>query len=397
MQVDNSVGNVNSAPALRPEAASQKLPRRDYVILPLLSIFTIIFMLAAAEITARIIWPVNLVDTCLVWDPVTGPYHKPNCETRMKAAETPWVSERFNNCGYRDSAPCGPKPPGTVRVALMGSSMAEGYLVPYAQTFAAQAPEQLSRICHRRVEFENMGIEGFTPLYAYRRLSEALALQPDLVMLTITPLDVERDPGAKVIANRKGKQPVAAPPVAVKVDIGHRIKDLLSGQSRIVVIAQHFLYKNEQTYAKLFLLQGEHAAFLRTPFTPAWERRFADLDLMLGEMAGTLHQHNIPFVLTATPHEAAAALMTEGALPTGVDPYAFDRRLAQIAAKHGIIYIDLFPEFRHPPTPDAFFYPENGHMTALGQAAITSAVVHRFLDGRFPMFSACRAHPQKAD
>src|SRR5712671_1663718 len=129
------------------EGSLDKLPRRDRLILPLLVVLTIGFMFLLSEAATRLIWPEGGVDSCRVRDPITDWRNKPNCTFAMKAAETPWVEYRFNECGYRNSVPCGTKPRGTVRVALLGASLSEGYLIPESQTFAARAADQLGRIC----------------------------------------------------------------------------------------------------------------------------------------------------------------------------------------------------------------------------------------------------------
>jgi hypothetical protein len=85
-------------------------------------------------------------------DYMTGFREKPNCTALLKSPESPRVAHTFNNCGYRTVEPCGPKPPGVIRIALLGSSIAEGYLVPYPDTFAVQAAGVLTSHDHRQVE-----------------------------------------------------------------------------------------------------------------------------------------------------------------------------------------------------------------------------------------------------
>ncbi|MBV9302375.1 MAG: SGNH/GDSL hydrolase family protein [Acidobacteriaceae bacterium] len=384
----NSLDSTSSVIAKPSELSSHRLPRRDFVILPLLSLATVAVMFGATEVVTRMIWVEGGHDTCRADDPVTGPRHKPNCVARMKAPESPWVVEKFNDCGYRTPTPCGVKPPGTIRVALMGSSTAEGYMIPYPDTFAARATDVLSRACHRNVEFQNMAIAGSTPLHAYRRLDEALAMHPDIVMLVLTAFDIEHPIDPEVLASRKTRQPLPAPP-PIKLGIGHRMKDALS-QSRTVFVAQHFLYEDEQTYAKLFLLDREHAAFLRSPLTPAWEKRLADLDLLLGEMAERLHALHIPFVVVGIPHRVTAALLTSRDLPAGVNPHAFERRLAEISEKHGIGYVEVSRSFSRLSTSNGLFYSENSHPNSKGEGIIADAIVEQITDSGIPAFSGCK-------
>src|SRR5207248_9371256 len=83
---------------------------------------------------------------------------RPNCSMREKNAEGEWVEYRFNECGYRSAASCRTKPAGTIRIALMGSSVSEGLFVHYEEMFATTAGEALSRIAGRPVEFQNLGV-----------------------------------------------------------------------------------------------------------------------------------------------------------------------------------------------------------------------------------------------
>lgn len=168
--------------------SSDRLQRRDYIVLPLLSLLTLVVMFAGAEVVTRIFWPEGGTDVCAVYDPMTGFREKPNCTALLKSPETPWVAHTFNNCGYRTVEPCGLKPPGTIRIAPLGSSIAEGYLVPYPDTFAVQAASLLTRLCHRPVEVQNLAAAGSEPIYVYHRMDEALALQPDAIIFAINPL-----------------------------------------------------------------------------------------------------------------------------------------------------------------------------------------------------------------
>ncbi|HEX4809439.1 MAG TPA: hypothetical protein VH325_10940, partial [Bryobacteraceae bacterium] len=109
-----------------------RLPARDYILLPLLSLCTVVLMLGASELAARLIWPVRDFDSCLVYNPSVGGRFKPNCTSITKNAESGWVVNKYNECGYRSAAPCDVKPAGAVRVVVVGSSFTQGDFVPYS-------------------------------------------------------------------------------------------------------------------------------------------------------------------------------------------------------------------------------------------------------------------------
>jgi len=370
-----------------------KLPRRDWLIIPLLVLLTVGFMFLISEAATRLIWREGGVDTCRVRDPIIGWRNKPNCAFAMKAPEGPWVHYKFNNCGYRNSAPCGPKQPGSVRIALLGSSTDEGYLIPYEQTFAVQASEGLGSLCKRPVEVQNMGTVGCTPIYSYRRIDEALALKPDAIVLAIAPFDVQQDIDPQLLAMRKSRVLPGTEIDGMGQLPAYRPQKRLP-ESRTILIAKHFFYQDSQTYVKLYLLQGDPAGFLREPLTAAWEKRFSNLDLLLGEMADKIHAAGVPFVLAGLPEHAQVALLGLGNLPPGVQPRAFDARLAQIASKHGIIYIDLLDDFARVPHPEKLFYPADGHLAPAGHVIVGRALMRRVRDG-IPALSACVASEPK--
>lgn len=369
------------------------LARRDYVLLPLLSLFTVLAMFAAAECATRLIWREGGRDVCSSYDPLTGYREKPNCTAVMKIPESGWVAHTFNNCGYRTAAACGPKPAGTIRVALLGSSIAEGYMVPYADTFAAQASDLLSRYCHRRVEFQNLAAEGSEPIYAYHRLNEALGLQPNAVLFAINPYDVEQHIDRKLLASRNSGRPmkrVSSAP-AVKENAVQKIEDLLH-QSRTMIVAQHFMLQDRDLSLRLYAAAGgDHTAFLDVPFPEAWQKRFADIDVLLGDMAAKTRVAGVPLVLLGIPERAEAAMLNAPDLPAGVDPNAFDRKLSQMAAQHGIVYLDVFDDFKRADHVEQLFYPVDGHLGPEGHVLVGRAIARAFVQAGIPAFSSCRA------
>lgn len=370
-----------------PARTPRTLPRRDWLLLPLISLLTIVSMFCVSEAATRLVWNRGGSDPCRLAD-ATRIGNTPNCTARLKRPESPWVDYSYNDCGYRTEEPCYHKHPGSWRIALLGSSLAEGYMVPYAQTFAAQAGAGLSKVSRRSVEVQDMAAPECWPDCAARRVGEALSVRPDAVMLAISPFDVAQD---TVYHPPTGEPPRRPGPDTAKPPLIQRSIQFLSG-SRTVLVAKHFLYQNTQTYVRLYLLQGDTADFLRQPFTPAWEKRFSNLDLQLGEMAAKTHAAGVPLLLIVAPEHAQTILLGMPNLPPGVDPYAFERRIARIAAKHGIVFVDVFKEFAAAaPQVNSLFYPADGHWTAAGHFVISQAIVRSCLDGGLPFLPGCSA------
>jgi len=363
------------------------LPRRDWLLLPLISLLTIISMFCISEAATRLVWSKGRIDPCRLHDPARVG-NAANCTAQLKQPEGPWVDYAYNDCGYRSEEPCRHKRPGNWRIALLGSSLAEGYMIPYAQTFAAQAGAGLGKVSMRTVEVQVMAAPECWPDCSTRRVDEALSLKPDAVMLAISPFDVAQDTVYRPEAD--GPRRRLAPGTPKKSLIQRNIQSL--ADSRTLLVAKHFLYQNTRTYARLYLLQGDTADFLRQPFTPAWEKRFSNLDLQLGEMAAKTHAAGVPLILIVAPEHAQTILLGMPNLPPGVDPYAFERRIAHIAAKHGIIFVDVFREFAAAsPQVNSLFYPADGHWTPLGHSLISQAIVRSCLDGGLPFLPGCSA------
>ncbi len=136
------------------------LPRRDFVLLPLIFVMTIVALLVGGETAARLIYvQADDVDLCL-YNTTSGPRHRPFCSSRDKVWDGPWVTQLYNACGYRTAEPCAPRPPGALRVVVLGSSIAQGSKVDYAESFAARSSAALSNQCGASVDFQNLASSG---------------------------------------------------------------------------------------------------------------------------------------------------------------------------------------------------------------------------------------------
>jgi hypothetical protein len=372
-------------------SGDQRLPRRDFVILPLLCLLTVCIMLGAAEVIADRFFDESGAETCSVLDPLHGYRIRPNCSSWRKAAEGPRVENTYNDCGYRSRESCAPPPPGTVRVATLGASTAQGMKVAQDEILTARLGRLLSAACHRPVEFQNMGVPGYKPLDQYLRVDEALAMAPDIVMLVIVPFDLEGNEDPNRIANRDHPELLVRPQVAAAErthPLFQQINDALSG-SRAVVAAEHFLYQDRATYVRLFLKYGDKADYLRLPLSTAWERRLRDLEILLGGMADKIHAAGKPFVVVLGPQLIQVALLNPADRPNGVDPFAIGRRFKEIADRHGILFVNALDYFRTAARPESLFYAVDGHMTGDGYAVVAKGLAHDLPTSGLKPFARC--------
>ncbi len=373
-----------------------RLSKRDLVLLPLLSLLTVLVLFGMSEVLTRLLWPAEYSHACIVSDPLEGYRFKPNCSVRGKIAEGPWITYHYNECGYRSESSCGAKPPGTIRIAILGSSMSQALHVSYDDAFFSRAAVSLGRLCARRIDVQNLGVPGSSPAYADRHVQEALALNPDVVLYLVVPYDLNQQVLPKGLSEPAGLA-LAASSTAIQPAESplNRLEHLVI-QSRTLLVAQHFVFQNTETYIRAYLMYGDKADYLRRPFTPAWQRRFADLDVTIGDIADRLHHAGVPLVILAVPSRAQAALLGSSQLPAHVDPFAFGRAIQAIASRHGSGYVDLMGPISSIPNAENLYYPVDGHVTAEGHKVIAQALLQKLQDGSVPAFSHC-APPQSAE
>lgn len=357
-----------------------RLPRSDFIVIPLLAMLTLVGLFGLSEIVSRQFFVESGGESCGTVGPAGVGVMRANCTSHRKAAEGPQTTNAYNDCGYRTPEPCAPRTAG-VRVALMGASTAQGMKVQYPATFAGRLSQALGAACHRPVEFQNMGVPGAGLLDIYRRLNEALALRPDLIMMVLTPYEMKAAPDAGQMARRDAPvapapaQPAAAPPPKSLVA---RISDL-AFDSRSLVVAQHFLFQDRATFTSLFMLHGEDADYLRIPYRVGWEKRLQDLDTLLGEMADRARAAGVPMMLVLGPQRIQTTLLDDAVRPQGVDPHEIGRRLAAIVARHDVLFQDTLDGFATVNNPEAMFYAVDGHMDADGHAVFARSVLDRLI------------------
>ncbi|MBB5315608.1 SGNH/GDSL hydrolase family protein [Tunturibacter empetritectus] len=365
-----------------------QLPRRDLFVLPALSILTLLVLLIASEAAARFFFPEQKTDYCEIPNARLGFSYKPGCITHVKAAEGPWVINQYNDCGYRSRESCGPKPSGTTRIALIGSSIAEGWLVGYDQSFNARTAKDLTARCHRPVEIQNLGRQACSLTCISRRADEALALKPDVLLMTINASDIETLTEADMATRFQPTVPAHKDPATEKRSPVRRIKSLFA-ESRAMIVIEHYLFQDAATYLRLALINTNATGFLHTPFNSAWEQRFHNLDILLSETAAKAHEANVPFVLVEFPSAAQTAALVLNDPAQKLDPDAINTRLAQISSSHGIKFVNTLNAFRETPASNKLYYLADGHLDGEGQALISGPLVEQLTDSSDPVIAGC--------
>ncbi len=167
----------------------------------LLLAVTVGLALAILEVGLRRVQPMAVIQppAATAIDPYdANPYilwARPHCHSHMPGAV--YFQERagyrvryeINAMGFR-GPDIEPKHPGVRRLLVTGDSMTEGHGVPFEATFPVRLNESLMGAGWQAI---NIGVQGGSPLYYAANAERFLALEPDVIMLTLFENDIGDD------------------------------------------------------------------------------------------------------------------------------------------------------------------------------------------------------------
>jgi hypothetical protein len=171
---------------------------REWMVLLTIGIFTVALIAGVTEFIARLMYPALnsskiVAEICLFHDPATGMERgRQNCRYVEKLPETVRTEYRFNDCGYRTDLPCGPKPAGTFRIVMLGTSSTMGSRVPVEETLAVLLSKKLSQLTGREVQIYNEAIPFRFPDDNASHFDEVLKAQPDMILWALNPNEIRR-------------------------------------------------------------------------------------------------------------------------------------------------------------------------------------------------------------
>lgn len=380
------------------ETGRERLQARDYLLLVLVSLLTILLMFIVAELLARRAFEEQIVDTCEYNAGAVGWLFTPNCTSVLKAAEGNWVINVTNSCGYRTKEPCGPKPADGRRVIVMGTSVARGYFVSYETSFAGRSSSILSKQCGRPVDFQNLamarGYDASGPLWdrLSLRVDEALSLRPDLIAIVLTAFDLAKytEPSTKLPEGIPDGTLAWISRVGVSVNAGLRaLVNNAAHWSRTANMLRHYAFADTTIYLPLYLKHGDEADFLRPPLSSVWRYRASVVDTVLLNVTTKTNPANVPVVLIYVPDRAQAALAKIAGQFAGIDPYAFGQILREVTKRHDVQYLDATSAMSRTEDPAGLYFPVDGHPNDDGHAVLAKALVDH-LRARTVPFISCR-------
>ncbi len=385
----------------RQNPSQKPIPRRDWILLPLIGLLTVVLILGSSEWIARkYFWSsASGYERCMYLDPATGMRGIPNSHCWEKSEESSWVEYRFNSCGHRSSKECGTKPAGTFRIVVVGSSMALGQYVSQDQSFAELLPKELTAQGARKVEVYNAGMGfGFSHSTALR-FKEALAAKPDMVLWIVTPTDISR--GAEVLPEMNTDR---VPGSTLWATEWHRLQDARAGRSlqdaaaslfsytRTSVMLRHILRLSQsQTLNSAFKESNVEEGYLRAETPEAWQGFLRQFEKDDSDIAQQARSAGVPLAVAYVPGRDQAAMISAGTWPDGWDPYKLDHELRSTVTRQGEAYVDILQDFRSVPNPELDYFPVDGHLDRQGNALVASFLAKELTDGSVPALKARRA------
>lgn len=388
------------------------MPRRDWLLLPSLGLVTMFLVIESVSFVANRMFgetPTTLRQCLIMNDRSTGTRAIPNTTCSDKVPESELVNYSFNGCGHRAGMNCGPKLPGVFRIVAMGSSFGFGTYVRDEQTFAALLPAELSRKTGRRIEVYNESMLGGWPRSAALRMDEVFAAQPDMILWTFTPFDLQA--ASAVLPSDLGLAGalpdaiiqggiVARTWYRVRVSFAtHSIPDAIAellgyllriavqtwSTSSTGVLLQHIVQATEREYVDAYLRGPDReVGFLRVDPSAEWRTNLQSFDSDADLIEGRARAEGVPLVAVLLPSRAQAAMISMHVWPKGFDPYYVVDQLRSIIVGHGGTYVDILPDFRGIPNPERGYLPVDGHPNAQGHAMLSELLARALTNGTVP-------------
>jgi len=277
------------------------------------------------------------------------------------------VRYSVNADGFRGPRGLRPKPPGTFRIVVIGDSVAFGFGVDEADTFARVLATRLSALAgETRVEVLNLAVSGYNP-YTEAALFRDVGVQyqPDLVLVQFCVNDLN-DPTLHFDASTllalhdlpdaafpdpASRRPLAPPSVPAR----------LCQQLRVCTLARERLGIGEPDPREMLSALAPHDE--PGPTEQAWLRR------QYGEIARAAQGVGAPTVLVVFPYEGQLEPNASNSL---------QRHLASLDDTQSWYTIDLLPTFRNAAdSTTSPLFLDLWHPTSTGHRVAGEAIAHQ--------------------
>jgi len=387
-------------------AADRKTSRRDWVLLPLISLLTISLLAIGTELIARSFFTSKgTLAACEILNDPLGQHGVPDSACKAKLPESSMIEYKFNRCGHRSGLECGRKSDGSYRIVTTGASAVMGFGVRQEDDFSELLTTKLSRLTGRRIEVYNSAFAvhyGGTPRVIAQRFNDLLGPKPDMILWSFGPNDVEFSSILTVQDNipiEKAHTSLMTTILRLRESVGGftpqamgRAAHIISEHTFSTLMLQHYLYESQSIYVEHFLMaDDEEQGFLKSEPSAEWRSHLQEFDGYAAQIEGRAKAAGIPLVAVFVPSRAQAAMISMGKWPAGYDPYKMGEQVRRIITSHGGTYIDILPGYRTLPNPEREYLPVDGHPNADGHAMIAALLAKGLTDGTVPALKAAWA------
>lgn len=389
------------------DLAELKLPRRDWILLPLICLLTICLIAGSTEIIGTWMFPRadpnNSMQTCIdMKEKSTGGRGIPNSVCWNRLSEGTLVEYRLNGCGHRTSLDCRSKPAGAYRIVLFGSSFVFGLGVPIESTFAELLAVQLSHQTGRKIEVYNAGTLFGFQTNADLRSDEILAAHPDMILWMIGARDVRA--ASENLTAASNEFSLTERQMSYRAKVWESLKSAfaanslsqafraISKKSRAVFLAQHLVYQSQGLYVKSYLQGGEDGGAFQLQPSQEWQGFTKHFESYAAKIESRANSAGIPLVAVMVPERVQAAMISMGASPTGYSPFKLDNELRNIITSHGGTYLEILSDFRNVPNPERNYLPVDSHATAAGDILISGFLATALTGGAIPALKDAVQH-----
>jgi hypothetical protein len=282
----------------------------------------------------------------------------------LRAGAEGWYNEegrayvKVNSAGMRDVERTRAKPPGRLRVAVLGDSYTEAIQVDREKAYPALLEKHLDR-CRPGTEVLNFGVSGFGTAQQLLTLrAKVWDYAPDVVLLAFFPSNDVRDNSRTL--DHAGLRPYFVPQgdqLALDDSFlqskGYRTLsdpayEFLRTHSRVVMLAT-------RARKALMAMRAPRSAsselgldwhVFRPPDSPAWTEAWTVTERLIALMHAEVAGHGAEFAITTVTDPAAVhpdpevrrRYAAELEMP---DLLYAERRLGGFAAQHGIAFLPI--------------------------------------------------------
>jgi hypothetical protein len=217
-----------------------------------------------------------------------------------------------------------------------------------------------------------------------------MQLDPDGVILVVSSFDMLQ--WTPPSSSGGATAPAASSTVAADfVSILGQLRGS-AGDSRAMTMAMHFAFEDPDRYLRFFIQHGDSADYLRPGMSPAWHARLEMVDAAVGKIAAATKAAHVPFFLLLAPLRPGILLAHSRAEFPDLDPNAFPNALAEIARRHGAVFVDPTHLQSTAPNWNELYMVADGHPNARGHQLIAKALQDALLEN-VGALRTCAASP----